>query len=89
MSSSQLDVGDGGVLLEMLTDDVPGISNTLGATESVHASAICAGRAAEFRRLALHGGVAEHGIVGGEGRAEREERDERDAVLDAGVEHRL
>ena len=45
--------------------------------------------AAELRRLALDGGVAEHGIVGGEGRAEREERNERDAVLDAGVEHRL
>ena len=71
------------------TDDVPGISSTFGATASVHASAICAGRAAELRRPALDGGVAEHRVVGGEAGAEREERHERDAVLDARVEHRL
>ena len=33
--------------------------------------------------------MAEHGIVGGEGGAEREERHERDVVLEACVQHRL
>ena len=70
------------------TDDVPGISSTFGATERVHASAICAGVRPSLAASA-ECGVAEDGIVRGEGRAEREERNERDVVFDAGVEHRL
>ena len=71
------------------TDDVPGISSTFGATDSVHASAICAGvRPSLLCRPPDHR-VAEDGIVRSEGGAEREERNERDVVFDAGVEHRL
>ena len=65
------------------------MSSTFGATDSVHASAICAGVRPSFVGRPPDGGVAEHGIVGGERRAEREERHERDAVFDARVEHRL
>ena len=85
----ELDVGDGRVLLE--------VSHRRGARNQEHVRRDgqrprerdlrrCA---AEFRRLALDGGVAEHRVVGGECRAEREERNERDAALDAEVEHRL
>ena len=71
------------------TDDVPGISSTFGATDSVQASAICAGVRPSFDGLALDGGIAQHRVVGGERGPEREERHERDAVFDAQVEYRL
>ena len=65
------------------------MSNTLGATDSVHASAICAGVCPRLRRFTLYGWVAERRIVSREAKTEREERYEGDALFDTGIQHRL
>ena len=44
------------------TDDVPGISSTLGATDSVHASAICAGVRPSFFASAWTAGWPSTGL---------------------------
>ncbi len=86
----ELDVGDGGVLLQVLPPTTCRGSAARWARPTASTPARSApGVRPSFGGLALDGGMAEHGIVGGEGRAEREERHERDAVFDARVEHRL
>ena len=85
----ELDVGDGGVLLEVRDRRGAGDQQHVGRDRQRPRERDLRRCAAELGCLALNGGVAEHRVVGGECRAEREERDERDAVLDAGVQHRL
>ena len=85
----EFDVGDGRVLLQVLHGRRARDQQHVGRHRECPRQRDLGRRAAEFRCLALHRGVAEHGVVGGETRAEREERHERDAVFEAGVEHRL
>ena len=56
------------------SDEVPGISSTVGARASSQASATWAGVAPEAAGRLQHGRGVEHRVVGDEGRAEGEER---------------